>query len=181
MLPPLDAPAKLPPLPAAASEAADGDGSSAVLGLSASQLRQLAADAYLGTLPPQLLPAATAALGLDGAASASSLASFSEEEGGRASALINRLPDGAGAAASAPGGSDTSSSSGGRAWEAELAAEIAAGEGPVLAALGGYLSHLETAAEGGGSADGDGELAAAIAAFDAPATPEGCFPALFGR
>ena len=49
---------------------------------------------------------------------------------------------------------------GGGAWEAEVSGEIAAGEGPVLRALGGYLRSLKTAAEGGGG----GEEAAAAAA-----------------
>lgn len=41
-----------------------------------------------------------------------------------------------------------------------MSGEIAAGEGPVLRALGGYLRSLKTAAEGGGG----GEEAAAAAA-----------------
>lgn len=190
MLPPVDAPAKLPPLPAPAAEAAGGEGSSAALGLSPSKLRQLAADAYLSTVAPQLRPAASAALGLDSTASAGSLSSFSEDESSRAGALINRLPDdAAGSGAAAPGGSDTGSGSSGRAWEARLAAEIAE-EGPVLTTLRRYLRSFETEAEvgagngsgsGSGSGDQGGELAAAIAAFDAPATPEGSFPALFSR
>ena len=51
----------------------------------------------------------------------------------------------------------------------------------MLEALGSYLRHLETDADGGGSQQEQAALAAAIAAYDLPATPDGCFPALFGR
>lgn len=195
VLPPLAAPAELPALPAAATEEA-GDGS-AGLGLNADHLRQLAADAYKGALHPQLLPAAAAKQGLGGWGAASSSgsgsisASFSEDEqGGR---LIDQLslPPGsngtggarssarsASVAAAVPGAAVAS-----RSWDSEMAAEIAAGEGPVLDTLNRYLRHLETTAggSGGSSREEQAALAEAIAAFDAPATPDGCFPALFGR
>lgn len=147
---------------------------------SAADLRQQTAVSYTSSLHPQLLPAAQA-LGLAGGgsgqtqASSSASASFSEEEGS-SGRLIDRVP------VPAEGGAAASNSSA-ASWEAELAAEIATGEGPVLEALGRYLRHLETDAAGGSataSSDAD-SLAAAIAAFDAPATPDGCFPALFGR
>lgn len=153
---------------------ADDGASSSGLGLSARQLRQLALDAYTSTLHPQLLPAATAALGLGSTGATSSSLSFSDEDihGVR---LMDRLPE--------PASSTRTSSSGsgrGGSWEAELAAEIAAGEGPVLQALSSYFRHLETDAEGGSEGNAP-ELAAAISAADLPATPDGCFPALFGR
>ena len=178
MLAPLAAPSSLPPLPQAAAEAA-GDGSDG-LGLSAAQLRQLAADAYAAALHPQLLPAAAATQGLGAAASSgSSLSSYSEDD--QAGRLVDRLAvptsSSSGAAAPAPAGRGS--------WEAEVAAEIAAGEGPVLQALGSYFRHLETTAEAGAtgssSQDEQAALAGAVAEFDAPATPDGCFPALFGR
>lgn len=179
-LAPLAAPPSLPPLPQAAADAA-GDGS-ASLGLSAAQLRQLAADAYAAALHPQLLPAAAATQGLgDAASSGSSLSSYSEEEqGGR---LIDRLA----VPTSGSGGAVAPAPTGSGAWEAEMAAEIAAGEGPVLQALGSYFRHLETTADAGAntrsssSEEEQAALTGAIAAFDAPATPDGCFPALFGR
>lgn len=175
LLEPLPAPANLPPLPQAASAAAGSTSSSeGPLGISPAELRRLAAEAYSATLHPQLLPTAAGTLGLSGAA-AGSLSSFSEEESG--SALIDRLavPAGSGPAAAAPGG---------RGWEAELAAEFAAGEGPVLQALGSYFRHMETSVDPAGVGGSDAEraaLAGAIAAFDTPPTPDGCFPALFGR
>lgn len=195
MLAPLAAPTELPPLPPAAAEAA-GEGSTG-LGFSADQLRQLAAEAYAGTLHPQLLPAAAAKQGLGGwgaaggSAGGSLSASFSEDEQGTGR-LLDRLVvpagtnggvvtvDGSGSGGSATTAAGSAAAS--RSWDAELSAEIAAGEGPVLAALGSYFRHLETT----GSSDGGGQeeqaaLAEAIAAFDAPATPCGCFPALFGR
>ena len=195
MLPDLAAPAELPTLPAAAAEEV-GDGS-AGLGLSADHLRQLAADAYKSALHPQLLPAAAAKQGLGGWGAASSTgsgsisASFSEEEqGGR---LIDQLslPPGSnstsGARSSASSASRAEAAPGAavasRSWDSEMAAEIAAGEGPVLDALNSYFRHLETTAggSGGSSREEQAALAEAIAAFDAPATPDGCFPALFGR
>lgn len=64
----------------------------------------------------------------------------------------------------------------------------------MIEALGRYLRHLETAggpgssssAQAGQFSDGDeaglqAVLAQAISAYDLPATPDGCFPALFGR
>ncbi len=195
-LDPLAAPAELPPLPAAAAEAA-GDGSTPGLGPTADQLRQLAAEAYAGALHPQLLPAAAAKQGLGGlgaaggSSSGSISASFSEDEQG-AGKLIDRLGIPQGTSAGGNGGGNGPGGSGGaasgaaaasRSWDAEIAAEIAAGEGPVLQALGSYFRHLETTAgsAGGSTQQEQAALAEAIAAFDAPATPEGCFPALFGR
>lgn len=69
---------------------------------------------------------------------------------------------------------------GGADWGAELAAELAAGEGPVMEALNSYLRHVETSADSGGSS-WQWKLGAAIAKFDVPAAPDGCFPALFNR
>ena len=69
---------------------------------------------------------------------------------------------------------------GGEDWGAELAAELAAGEGPVMAALNSYLRHVETSADSGGSS-WQWKLGSAIAKFDIPAAPDGCFPALFSR
>ncbi|KAL4425249.1 hypothetical protein ABPG75_009265 [Micractinium tetrahymenae] len=199
---PLPPPAKLPPLTAPVAEAA-GDGS-AVQGWSAVQLRQLAAEAYRSQLSPLLVSqgygSASAAAGNTAGASCSNTASgsFSEEEAG--GEVIDRLPETSGSSSSGSGsGSSGAGAAAGStaAWEAELAAEIAAGEGPVLESLGRYLRHLETTAAssggsskatvGGGSSDEEeaerqqAALAAAVAAFDLPQTPDGCFPALFGR
>lgn len=69
---------------------------------------------------------------------------------------------------------------GGADWSAELAEELAAGEGPVMEALNSYLRHVETSADSGGST-WQWKLGAAIAKFDVPAAPDGCFPALFNR
>jgi pimeloyl-ACP methyl ester carboxylesterase len=68
-------------------------------------------------------------------------------------------------------------------WEAELAAELAAGEGPVINALKSYLEHVETCADGGGDSRNDWEwkLGKVIARYDVPAAPDGCFPALFTK
>lgn len=66
------------------------------------------------------------------------------------------------------------------AWEAELAAELAAGEGPVMEALEAYLREVESDMGVGGS-ELAARLGAAVARFDVPAAPEGCFPALFTR
>lgn len=68
-------------------------------------------------------------------------------------------------------------------WEAELASELAAGEGPVINALKSYLQHVETCADGGGDARNDWEwkLGRVIARYDVPAAPDGCFPALFTK
>jgi hypothetical protein len=174
---PLEAPTKLPTLPQAVSEAAGDSLSSA--GIAPAHLRRLAVDAYSARLSPRLLPVATAALGAASAAGSSG-SSFSEEDAGLAGQqLIDRLATPAAASSSSNGSS--SSKSAGSAWEAELATEFAAGEGPVLQALGSYLRHLETDADGGGSQQEQAALAAAIAAYDLPATPDGCFPALFGR
>ncbi|PRW33974.1 deoxyribodipyrimidine photolyase isoform A [Chlorella sorokiniana] len=186
MLAPLAAPAELPALPAAAAEAT-GDGS-AGLGLTAAQLRQLAAEAYKDALHPQLLPAAAAKQGLGGwgatgsSGSGSISASFSEEEqGGRLIDTLNVPPGSNGGGSS--GAAASASAAASRSWDAELAAEIAAGEGPVLDALTRYFCHLETTAggSGGSSWEEQAALAEAIAQFDMPATPDGCFPALFGR
>jgi pimeloyl-ACP methyl ester carboxylesterase len=68
----------------------------------------------------------------------------------------------------------------GTAWDAELSAELAAGEGPVMQALQSYLSYVETTGESGGSR-WQWKLGAAIAKYDVPAAPDGCFPALFSR
>lgn len=65
-------------------------------------------------------------------------------------------------------------------WEAEIASELATGEGPVMRALTAYLRHVETAGDGGGSA-WHWRLGTAIAKFDVPWSPDGCFPALFNR
>ena len=65
-------------------------------------------------------------------------------------------------------------------WGAELAAELAAGEGPVMQALNTYLRHVETSGDGGGTT-WQWKLGAAIGKFDIPAAPDGCFPALFNR
>lgn len=184
---PLPPPDKVPPLPAAAAEAA-GDGS-AMQGWTPARLRQLAAEAYRSQLSPQL-----AALGYASGSTSGSTASssFSDEESSRA--VIDGLAEPSGPAAGSSGSTGAGpgpASGGAAAWEAELAAEIAAGEGPVLATLGRYLRHLETTAAGGaggegGNSDEEGvgqqaALAGAIAAFDLPQTPDGCFPALFGR
>ncbi|KAL4435621.1 hypothetical protein ABPG77_002584 [Micractinium sp. CCAP 211/92] len=185
---PLPPPAKLPPLPAAAGGAAGG--SSGVQGWTPAQLRQLAADAYRSQLSPQLVARGYASATSDSNTASSS---FSDEDISRA--VIDRLPDPSGPAAgstanSSAEGSLVAAGSSAAAWEAELAAEIAAGEGPVLESLGRYLRHLETTAAGstggGGGSDEEGAgqqaaLAQAIAAFDLPQTPDGCFPALFGR
>ena len=165
MIAPLDAPMALPPLPATLSHDAG-------LGISSAELRQLAAAAYLDSLHPLLRLAGDAAA-----------QGWRDWEWGAPSSPSQ--PD---AAAAAPGG----------AWESELASEIASSESQVLAALGSYLRHLEAAGGGGNGISSSGSvsdsdadaadgsavpllLAAAIAAFDAPATPNGCFPALFGR
>ena len=66
------------------------------------------------------------------------------------------------------------------AWEAELSAELAAGEGPVMEALQSYLSFVETTGSGA-NARWQWRLGAAIAKFDVPASPDGCFPALFSK
>jgi len=73
------------------------------------------------------------------------------------------------------GGSGASSD-----WGAELAAELAAGEGPVMEALNAYLRHVETTGDGGGST-WQWKLGSEIGKFDVPAAPDGCFPALFNR
>ena len=65
-------------------------------------------------------------------------------------------------------------------WDAELASELAAGEGAVMNALSSYLRHLETSADGGG-AEWQWRLGQSIAKFDVPAAKDGCFPALFNR
>ena len=186
---PLPALETLPALPSTASDAT-GDGA-AVCGLSAARLCQLAAEAYSRQLSPALAPVAVAALRQ--AAGSASGGSFSEEDS-TSSRVIDRLP----VPVSSSNSTSTSgtSTSGAGAWEAELAAEIAAGEGPVLTALGRYFRHIETSVESGSSSGSKGDasaaagdddaplqadLAAAIAAFDLPATPDGCFPALFGR
>lgn len=64
-------------------------------------------------------------------------------------------------------------------WGAELATELAAGEGPVMEALQAYCRHIETDGESGGS-EWQWKLGAAIARYDVPAAPDGCFPAIFG-
>lgn len=187
---PLPPPADLPALPAAAAGAA-GDGI-VVQGWTPAQLRQLAVEAYRRQLSPQLaaLGYASSAAGANGGNNTAS-SSYSDEEG--SAAVIDRLPEpsgpanggssrgsGSGSAESSPG----AAGSGAAAWEAEIAAEIAAGEGPVLESLNRYLRRLEITAEQGSGVDDAGRpaaLAAAIAAFDLPQTPDGCFPALFGR
>ena len=63
-------------------------------------------------------------------------------------------------------------------WTDEVTTELAAGEGPVMNALNAYLSHVETAGDGGGS-EWQWKLGSAIAKFDIPAAPDGCFPAIF--
>ena len=141
-------------------------------------------------------PHAAAALRLHGAdwlRSSETGASLDEAAEG----IVARM----GAAAGSGSSSDEPGSSGAggwrapaEAWEAELAAELAAGEGPVMEALGAYLRSVETELAGSssstsssssGSGGGDGELAArlraAVARYDIPAAPEGCFPALFSR
>jgi hypothetical protein len=214
-LPPLD---RLPPLPQGAPSAltngsagsGGGDESSGGLGLEAAQLRRLAAEAFHSTLSPALRPTAAALPGYGGDVAAaapaphaaaaasngtSNSASFSDEDSSSGGRLLDRLVPSPGPAseggafvegmASPPGCSGT----GREAWEAALAAEIAAGEGPVLRALGSYLRHLEESATGGGGgSEAEEEEAAAAAAlaeaiqrYDLPATPDGCFPALFGR
>ncbi len=62
----------------------------------------------------------------------------------------------------------------------EVAAELAAGEGPVMEALNAYLRHVETDGDGGGTS-WQWKLGSAISQFDIPAAPDGCFPALFNR
>ncbi|KAL4854579.1 Pheophytinase [Chlorella vulgaris] len=218
---------KLPRLPSAAAAQGATDGgigvdsssgsSSSSLGISSSQLRQLASEAYRAGLSPALQAAAAAHGPSYGGGGGASLAgstgsvSFSDEESngngngnGRGPRLIERLVSsststaataaGSSAAAGAdcepglPAGTSTSTSAAvgagqGLSMAAEVAAEFAAGEGPVMRALGSYLRHLETAADGG-SVEAEAEAAAlaqAIASHDLPATPDGCFPALFGR
>lgn len=222
---------KLPRLPSAAAVPGAADGGTSVdssigsigssLGISSSQLRQLASEAYRAGLSPALQAAAATQPsyggGGGGGGASANLAgstgsvSFSDEESngngsgnGRGARLIERLVSsststaataaGSSAAAAAdckpglPAGTSTSTSAAvgagqGLSIAAEVAAEFAAGEGPVMRALGSYLRHLETAADGG-SVEAEAEAAAlaqAIASHDLPATPDGCFPALFGR
>lgn len=75
---------------------------------------------------------------------------------------------------------EDSEASNGSAWEAELAAELATGEGPVMKALQCYLSFVETTGSGANTR-WQWRLGAAISKFDVPASPDGCFPALFSR
>ncbi|GAB4818230.1 hypothetical protein N2152v2_005276 [Parachlorella kessleri] len=175
------------------------------------ELERAVQEAYLASLDPLLAasPSAEALAASDWLRSSGSSIDEAGQGAGAAAALtvISQMDtqdgscsdgsgsNGAAAAAAATGGNGASSSSssggsesGGRraarraAWEAELAAELAAGEGPVMAALETYLRRVEADAAGGGSSAELGpRLWEAVANFDIPAAPEGCFPALFTR
>jgi pimeloyl-ACP methyl ester carboxylesterase len=163
---PLEAPEALPPLSeAAAAAAASGELPPA------EELLRLTAAYSTATTDPALRSAHPASR--DGTASEDEPGASA---GGAAAAdgVIERFAGG--------GGGALPSVSGGSAadWDHELASELASGEGPVMEALGSYLRHVETAADGGGGR-WHLRLAAAIAQFDSPAAPDACFPALFGR
>ena len=125
---PLDAPAALPRLPpgCAGAEGALPSGS---------ELLRMAAAAYAGSLDPRLAAAAavdpSGETSSDDEAGAMAAGSSGGGDGGMEAAdwLIGRLT----------GGSEEEGGGGSSAWEAELSAELAAGEGPVMAALEQYL------------------------------------------
>ena len=127
---PLDAPAALPALPQGCAPGAED----ALPG--GAELLRMAAAAYAGSLDPRLAAAAAAdprgeaSSDDEGGALAGSSSSSSGDGVEAAEWLIGRLTGD-----EEEGGAGSSSS----AWEAELAAELAAGEGPVMAALEGYL------------------------------------------
>lgn len=193
---PLDPPTTLPPLPAGGAGAlASLPGATGFEGglPSAAELLELTAAVRDSASVWSSVAAATATMP-DAVASTSS---YSEDD--PAAALINRLE----AVAEDANMADDRQS----AWEAEVAAEVAAGEGPVIDALSAYLLHVEEAGDaalhdsgvgsssnnsnssgaGGSGAAAAAErqlrsrVAAAIQRHDAPASPGGCFPALFGR
>ena len=97
-----------------------------------------------------------------------------------AAAAINRL-DGNPTTADVIAEVENAIAGGGADWGEELAVEVAAGEGPVMAALDAYLRYLETAGDGGGSA-WQWKLGAAISKYDVPGmASDGCFPVLFSK
>eukprot|EP00887_Chlorella_sp_A99_P003679 scaffold7.g3679.t1 len=152
VLPPLDVPATLHllPLPVADLLSRFGTEMALVRAAAAATGDGAAAEGDADLPAPEGLAALVAAAGAgaprnEGAGADDGAASCSEDEEGGAAAgrVIERaLAQGASAAGS-----------GWQAWEAEVAAELAAGEGPVLSALGAYLLHLE---ETGGTDDGSG-------------------------
>lgn len=106
---------------------------------------------------------------------ASTSETIAEVENELASANVNGMAFNLGG-----GGGSASGNGAAGDWGAEVAAELAAGEGPVMEALHAYLRHVETTGDGGGST-WQWKLGSEIGKFDVPAAPDGCFPALFNR
>lgn len=174
---PLNAPAALPPLPEELGSLAGGELPPP------DEILRLVAASHAAHMDPRLAgaDALEAAMGVPAWARTDS-----DEDSSSAAQMqaASRLIEGVGLeeeeTAESGNGPSNSGRMSGSTWEAELAAELAAGEGSVLQALRSYVRHLETSADGGSSAL-QWQLGPIIAQFDVPATPDGCFPALFNR